>query len=511
VSLTYAGLCEGYGGLTEGVMSVLPGKLLWYSEYDAAPSRILAHHHPGVHNYGDLTLIDWTSLPRVDVLTAGFPCQPFSHAGKRLGANDERHLWPYIQEAIRVLRPRLVVLENVRGLLSGQGEPDTPDIAELAADVARLGRIHHLIKAKLRKAARRGQKERIVRLRADAVRNVGQRKRAVAALRRARAGLVRAIGAVTGGLADVGYDARWYGLRAADVGAPHGRFRIFLFATPADSDLSGLEGRWAGGERAGERPVGPRGVEAGTGGLTLLPTPAVNDMGAAYTPETWDAWTERMKAEHGNGNGHGKSLSIEALRLLPTPTTTQRGTDANLKTREGARANLHNEVAKLLPTPTAADHKASGGSSPSDVTLTDAVVRTDLGRIGNPRLLPTPNVADAVKGGLDHKGGNPTLRGATEDPAREQDWREYEPAVRRWEHVLGRQAPPPTEPGAKGQPRLSPKFVEFMMGLPAGWVTDVPGVSRNDMLKALGNGVVPQQCAAATRAFVQDTAKERAA
>jgi hypothetical protein len=49
--------------------------------------------------------------------------------------------------------------------------------------------------------------------------------------------------------------------------------------------------------------------------LALLPTPAVNDMGAGKTVADWDAWTERMKAAHGNGNGHGKSLSIEALRI----------------------------------------------------------------------------------------------------------------------------------------------------------------------------------------------------
>lgn len=54
--------------------------------------------------------------------------------------------------------------------------------------------------------------------------------------------------------------------------------------------------------------------------VALLPTPAVNDMGRAYTPEEWDAWTERMRERHGNGNGHGKSLEIEAQRLLPTPT-----------------------------------------------------------------------------------------------------------------------------------------------------------------------------------------------
>ena len=65
----------------------------------------------------------------------------------------------------------------------------------------------------------------------------------------------------------------------------------------------------------------------GTGGLdlrttvSLLPTPAVNDMGEGKTVEHWDEWTATMQAKHGNGNGHGKSLAIEAQRLLPTPTT----------------------------------------------------------------------------------------------------------------------------------------------------------------------------------------------
>jgi hypothetical protein len=87
--------------------------------------------------------------------------------------------------------------------------------------------------------------------------------------------------------------------------------------------------------------------------VTLLPTPAVNDMGEGKTVERWDEWTADMQAKHGNGNGHGKSLAIEAQRLLPTPT--------------------------------AADSAASGDSTPSDITLTDAIVRTNLGEKENPR------------------------------------------------------------------------------------------------------------------------------
>jgi DNA (cytosine-5)-methyltransferase 1 len=76
---------------------------------------------------------------------------------------------------------------------------------------------------------------------------------------------------------------------------------------------------------------------------------------------------------------------------------------------------------------------------------------------------------------------------------------QYAPAIARWEAVLGRPAPTPTEPTGKGGAhRLSPRFVEWLMGLPDGWVTDA-GLTRNEQLKALGNGVVPQQGSAALR------------
>ena len=72
------------------------------------------------------------------------------------------------------------------------------------------------------------------------------------------------------------------------------------------------------------------------------------------------------------------------------------------------------------------------------------------------------------------------------------DFGPYTAAVARWETITGRPAPSPTEPSTNGSPRLSAKFVEHMMGLPDGWVTGV-GIPRSAQLKALGNGVVPQQ------------------
>ncbi|MGQ3555011.1 DNA cytosine methyltransferase, partial [Streptomyces rochei] len=73
------------------------------------------------------------------------------------------------------------------------------------------------------------------------------------------------------------------------------------------------------------------------------------------------------------------------------------------------------------------------------------------------------------------------------------DGTDFGPAIRRWERITGRAAPCPTEPGMRGNRRLSPLFTEWMMGLPEGWVTAVPGIPRKEQLKILGNGVVPRQ------------------
>ncbi len=81
------------------------------------------------------------------------------------------------------------------------------------------------------------------------------------------------------------------------------------------------------------------------------------------------------------------------------------------------------------------------------------------------------------------------------DAPTDVDWGVYRPAVHRWAAIIGRPAPDPVD--RRG--RLSPPFVEWMLGLPAGWVTDVPGIPRTQQLKILGNGVVPQQAAAALR------------
>ena len=133
---TVGSLCTGIAGaeLALEMMGMNP-ILLWYSEIDKDASTLLAHRAPGVPNLGDLRCVDWTRIPRVEVLTAGYPCQTESLAGKRLGADDERWIWPDIARAIGVLRPRIVLAENVAAHLSLGFGRVLCDLAALGFDV----------------------------------------------------------------------------------------------------------------------------------------------------------------------------------------------------------------------------------------------------------------------------------------------------------------------------------------------------------------------------------------
>lgn len=127
-------LCSGAGGLDLAVESVAGGQTIWHAEYDDDASKVLSTRWPGIPNHRDITATDWTGVEPIDILTAGYPCQPFSAAGQRKGTDDERHLWPYVAEAIRVLRPRLVVLENVAGHRSLGFDCVLADLADMRYD-----------------------------------------------------------------------------------------------------------------------------------------------------------------------------------------------------------------------------------------------------------------------------------------------------------------------------------------------------------------------------------------
>ncbi|MGW4829541.1 DNA cytosine methyltransferase [Amycolatopsis japonica] len=268
---TIGSLCSGLGGLDLAAVDVFGGRLAWWADIDPAAVAVMTAYHPHAPNLGDVRAVDWQTVPPVEVLTAGYPCQPFSHAGRRRGIEDPRHLWPWIARAVRVLRPRVILLENVAGHLK------------------------------------------------------------------------RGAGLVFADLAEAGYVFAWAVVSAGDVGAPHVRRRLFVVAADPARDV-------------------PRG------------------------------------------------------RLVGGPP---------------------------------------GRAQPSDGDI-------------------------PLSGGL-------------------AAWGKYSDAVRGWEHTLGRVAPVPAFETERGTHLLTAPFVEWLMGLAPGYVAEMPGLSRAQKLRLLGNGVVPQQAALALR------------
>lgn len=336
-------LCSGAGLLDLAVMDALNGSVVWHAQYEPPdkkgredknqyPSQILAHRWPGVPNLGDITRADWFEAEPIDILTAGYPCQPISYAGKGLVADDARWIWPAVAQAIRLLRPSLVYLENVS------------------------------------------------------------------------AHLVRGFTTVVSDLARLGYVGSWTRLRASDIGAPHQRERLFILARSADADTA--------------------------------------NFGCQRSRQSWERWA---------GSTDGGLVAPDAAR--------------------DGRNEGRSEPAGVL--------------RGSDAAITGSTAASD----SDSRAFGTQCHGNAVQQEADHG------RHRLDASGRFLGWGPYGPAIRRWETVLGRSAPAP----ADERGRLAPPFVEWMMGAPAGWVTDVPGIPRNAQLKALGNGVVRQQGAAAFR------------
>ena len=138
-TITHVGLCAGYGGIELGLKRVLPTlRSVALCEIEAfAIANLVAKMEAGLMDaapvWTDLKTFPWESFrDRVDILTGGYPCQPFSAAGKRAGKDDPRHLWPWIADGIAAMRPRVCFFENVEGHIS----LGLPDVIE---DLGRLG------------------------------------------------------------------------------------------------------------------------------------------------------------------------------------------------------------------------------------------------------------------------------------------------------------------------------------------------------------------------------------
>lgn len=117
--MIYGSLFSGYGGLDLAVEAVTGATCAWHSEVDPSASKVLAHHWPSVPNLGDIEAVDWRDVPPVDLICGGFPCQDLSFAGLGAGLKEGTRsgLWFRCADAVRVLRPRYVFVENVAALL----------------------------------------------------------------------------------------------------------------------------------------------------------------------------------------------------------------------------------------------------------------------------------------------------------------------------------------------------------------------------------------------------------
>lgn len=133
--LRIGSLCTGYGGLDLAVEAILGGRLQWYAETDRHAQTVLRERWPDVVNLGDIRHVDWSLVETVDVLTAGFPCQDISNAGRRAGITGKNSsLWRVVAHAVRTLQPALVLVENVAALRSRGLDVVTGDLAKIGYD-----------------------------------------------------------------------------------------------------------------------------------------------------------------------------------------------------------------------------------------------------------------------------------------------------------------------------------------------------------------------------------------
>lgn len=259
-------LFAGYGGLELALGLLTETRTAWVADIEAGPRKVLAHQFPDAPNLGDVTDVDWARVEPVDVICGGSPCQDLSVAGRRagMGPGTRSGLWESMAQAIAIIRPKIVIWENVRGALSA--------------------RATSLMEPRPRRLGKPAGKPAL-----------------------------RALGRVAGDLATIGYDAQWVTAAASDVGAPHQRGRVFLLAYDilAAADARRLLCDWSRRARDGWTELADGHQPPMT---RLLPTPTVTDRGSNHSPESWDEWTASMRARHGNGNGHGPSLNVEAQR-----------------------------------------------------------------------------------------------------------------------------------------------------------------------------------------------------
>ncbi len=199
---THGSLFSGIGG-PEIAAEIMGWKNMFHCEINPFGRKILDYWFPNSKSYEDITKTDFTEWrEKINVLTGGFPCQPFSVAGQRKGAEDNRYLWPEMLRAIREIQPDWVVGENVAGILS---------MVQPGSETA-LGREESLF----------GEVDR---------KRILHRQEYV-------------VETVCNDLEREGYSVQPVVIPACAVGAPHRRDRVFFIAHRADAGVKGMQRKW---------------------------------------------------------------------------------------------------------------------------------------------------------------------------------------------------------------------------------------------------------------------------
>ena len=244
--MTHASLFSGIGG-PEVAAAMLGWENVFHCEINPFGRAVLEYWFPKSESYEDIYKCDFRKWRgKVDVLTGGFPCQPFSYAGKRGGAEDERYLWPQMLRAIDEIRPAWVVGENVAGITT---MVEGGLLADLGGEASLFSEGDELHGYELDQSF--------------------------------------TIERVCGDLERLGYSVQPLLIPAAAVGAPHRRDRVFIVAFDADADRSYDEGR------AGE--------DAGTGGEERL-----QERDEVREPGEPDQLRSALQGITTNANGAGR-------------------------------------------------------------------------------------------------------------------------------------------------------------------------------------------------------------
>lgn len=358
---THGSLFSGIGG-PEIAAEEMGWKNMFHCEINPFGRKILDYWFPNSKSYEDITKTNFTEWRgKINVLTGGFPCQPFSCAGQRKGAEDDRYLWPEMLRAIREIQPDWVVGENVAGILS---------MVQPGSETA-LGREESLF----------GEVDR---------KRILHRQEYV-------------VETVCNDLEREGYFVQPVVIPACAVGAPHRRDRVFFIAHRADARVKGMQRKWEDNILSGrtasdttcrgsggtphesccenERQNGYETQQPFVrGAFGLLPTPMASDAttGAIIGKNDQFVTTRNGTPRRINQNGQNGSVGLARMvRLLPTPNAREADKYSkkyNPNSQMGTALTAM-AVNGMLPTPAARDYQPS--VSPQALKRKNGKMRTD--------------------------------------------------------------------------------------------------------------------------------------